>query len=157
MVRLQDSISERLHHHTFSNMLFNMIFDAHHVQFFSCFGPRVGTWLTTRPIFPAFWLFSPVFSTTLRTRLELPHPSIVGILQCMCTHPIDLMSIHLLRCVHGNECTGIYDVIHNTFATIEEMLASTWDDNNYMCFIQSHSTLLIDESTSCLPKMAFAP
>jgi hypothetical protein len=75
----------------------------------------------------------------------------------MCTHPIDLMSIHLLRCVHGNECTGIYDVIHNTFATIEEMLASTWDDNNYMCFIQSHSTLLIDESTSCLPKMAFAP
>jgi hypothetical protein len=61
MVQFQDSISERLHHHTFSNMLFNMISEAHHVRVFSCSEPRVGTWLTTWPIFPTFWLSSLVF------------------------------------------------------------------------------------------------
>jgi hypothetical protein len=37
-----------------------------------------------------------------------------------------------------------------------EMLVSTWDKNNYMHFFQPHSTPLINESTLCLPKMAFA-
>ncbi len=31
MVRLQDSIFERLHHHTFYNMFSNTIFEARHV------------------------------------------------------------------------------------------------------------------------------
>jgi hypothetical protein len=36
----------------------------------------------------------------------------------VCTHPIDFMGIHLLCCVHGNECTGTHDAICDTFATI---------------------------------------
>jgi hypothetical protein len=36
----------------------------------------------------------------------------------VCTHPIDLMGIHLLRCVHSNKCTRIHDVIYDTFAVI---------------------------------------
>jgi hypothetical protein len=28
------------------------------------------------------------------------------------------MGIHLLCCVHGNECTRIHDPIHNTFVAI---------------------------------------
>jgi hypothetical protein len=54
----------------------------------------------------------------LQIWFELSHPSIVGILRCMCTHPIDLMGIHLLHCVHGNERTWTQDAIHNTFAPI---------------------------------------
>jgi hypothetical protein len=43
MVQPQNSISECLHHHTFSSMLFDMIFETHHhVQILSCFGPGVG-------------------------------------------------------------------------------------------------------------------
>jgi hypothetical protein len=36
----------------------------------------------------------------------------------MCTHPIDPMGIHLLRCTHGNERMGTHDVIHDIFVTI---------------------------------------
>jgi hypothetical protein len=46
MVRFQNSILEHLHHYTLSNMLFNRIFEAHHAQILSCFGPRAGAWLT---------------------------------------------------------------------------------------------------------------
>jgi hypothetical protein len=38
-----------------------------------------------------------------------------------------------------------------------EMLVSIWDENNYMRFLQPHSTPLIDKMTLCLLKMAFAP
>jgi hypothetical protein len=64
MVQLQNFILERLHHHTFYNMLSNEISEAHHVQILSCFGLKVGTWLTTRLVFPTFQLSSPFFSTT---------------------------------------------------------------------------------------------
>jgi hypothetical protein len=40
---------------------------------------------------------------------------------------------------------------------LHEMLVSTWDENNYMHFLQPHSTPFINESTLCLPKMTFAP
>jgi hypothetical protein len=28
------------------------------------------------------------------------------------------MGIHFLRCIHGNECIGTHDALHDTFATI---------------------------------------
>jgi hypothetical protein len=67
---------------------------------------------------PTFWLSSLVFSIALRTQLGLLHPSITGILQCLCTHPIDPMGIHLLCYIHGNKCIGTHDVICDTFVTI---------------------------------------
>jgi hypothetical protein len=36
----------------------------------------------------------------------------------VCTHPINPMGIHFLRCVHGNERTRTYDVICDTFVAI---------------------------------------
>jgi hypothetical protein len=51
-------------------------------------------------------------------QLGLPDPSIVGILQCMCTHPINPMVIHLLHCVHDNERTGTHDAICDTFTVV---------------------------------------
>jgi hypothetical protein len=45
-------------------------------------------------------------------------PSIASILQCVCTHPIDSMGIHLLCCAHGNKRIGTHDAICNNFATI---------------------------------------
>ncbi len=48
----------------------------------------------------------------------LPHPSIAGISRCMCTHPIDTMSIYLLHCTHGNKHTRTHDAVCDTFVTI---------------------------------------
>ncbi len=115
-IQLQDSILERLHHHTLSNMLSDGISEAHHAQMLSCFGLGVDVWFIAWPIFVAFWLSSLVFSTTLHTRLRLPHLSTTGIPQCVCPHPIDFMGIHFLYCAH--ECIGAHDVIHDIFAAI---------------------------------------
>jgi hypothetical protein len=38
--------------------------------------------------------------------------------RCVCTHPIDLMNIYLLFCVHGNKHMGTYDAINDTFVII---------------------------------------
>jgi hypothetical protein len=118
MVRFQIFILEHLHHHTLSNMLFDRIFEAHYARIPSCYGPMVGVWFTIWPIFLGFWLVSLVFSIVFWIWLRLPHPSIVGIFQCVCTHPIDLMGIHLLRRAHGNERTWTHDALCDTFATI---------------------------------------
>jgi len=114
MVQLQDSISKRLHHHTFFSMFFNRIFEAHHARIFSSFGLAYN--LSNIPSFlinfPSFF-HSTSYTTWITPSFNYRYLSI-----CVCTHPIDLMGIHLLRCVHGNKCTWTYDVIHNTFTTI---------------------------------------
>jgi len=118
IVQLQDSILERLHHHTLSNIFFDGTSKAHHAQILSCFSVRTSAWLTFQLIFPAFRLFSLIFCITFCTRLGLPCPSIISISQCVCTHPIDPLGIHLLCCVHGNEHIGTHNVIRDTFAAI---------------------------------------
>jgi hypothetical protein len=40
---------------------------------------------------------------------------------------------------------------------LPKMLAFTWDENNYVCFLQPCSIPFVDESTLCSPKIAFAP
>jgi hypothetical protein len=153
MVHFQDSILEHLHHHTFFNMFSNGIFKAHHAQILSWFGPGVSVWFIIQPIFPTFQLSSQVFSTSLRTWLELSHPSIASLLWCVHTHPIDLMGIHLLLCAHGNERTKTHDAIRDTFAAIVQDVSFMWDENNYMHFFQPHSILLVDKLTLCSPNM----
>jgi hypothetical protein len=116
MVQVQDSISERLHHHTFSNMLFNMISKAHHVRIFSCFGPRVDTWFTTRPIFPTFWLSSLVFfhSTSYATWIT---PSL------NCRHP--------LMCVHTSHWP--YEYPPPTLCSWQRMHWNLWCNSWHLC------------------------
>jgi hypothetical protein len=118
MVWLQNSILERLYHHTLSNMLSQRISDTHCVQILSCFNLGAGAWLIIRPTFPTFQLSSPSFFTMFQTWFGLPHPSIVGIFQCMCTHPINATNVHLLHCTHDNERMGTHDAVCNIFATI---------------------------------------
>ncbi len=52
--------------------------------------------------------------------LGLSHPSIINILQCICTHPIDATCVYLLCRAHGNEHMGIHDAICDTFATVAQ-------------------------------------
>jgi hypothetical protein len=133
MVQLQHSILEHLHHHTLFNMFFNKISEAQCARILSCSGLGVGAWFITWLVFLAFWLFSPICSTTLCIRLGLPHPSIVRIPWCVCTHPSDPMAIHFLCYVHGNKCIGTHDVVCNTFVAI------AWDVNFHMGRKQLHA------------------
>jgi hypothetical protein len=121
---------------TLSNMIFDGIFEAHHAQILSCFGPGVGAWFIVRPIFLGWQLVFPIFSTTFWIQLQLPHPSIVSIFQCVCTHPIDPIGIHLLHCVHVNECIKTYDTVCDTFAAI------VYDVGFHMGWEQLHALLL---------------
>ncbi len=77
-------------------------------------------------VFPTFWLSSLVFSIALQTWLGLSHLSIACFLQCVhtnlsivsifwcvCTHPINLIGIHLLHCTHGNPWCNSWCFCHH--------------------------------------------
>jgi len=148
MVHFQNSISKRLHHHTFSNMFFDEIFEAHRACILSRFSFGVGTWLIVWLIFPIFRLFSPIFSIVLWMWFKLSHLSIACFPWYVCTHPIDFIGIHLLHCANGNECIRTHDAM--TFLLpLRGMQDFTWDENNYMHFLQRHSISLVDELTLC--------
>jgi hypothetical protein len=38
----------------------------------------------------------------------------------VCTHPIDPIGIHFLRCAHGIKHIGTHDAIHDTFVAITQ-------------------------------------
>jgi hypothetical protein len=118
MICVQDSISKCLHHHTLFGMLSDRILETHHAWILSCFGFKVGTWFITWSIFSTFQLSSPIFSIVLQMCFKLPHPSITSLSWNVCTHPINLMGIHLLHCTHGNEHTRPHDAIPDTFVAI---------------------------------------
>ncbi len=126
MVQFQDSILKHLHHQKFSSMFFDMISKIHCAQILSCFDSRVNAWFTIWPIFLAFRLSPLIFFITFQMWFGLPHPSIASIFGCVCTHPIDIMGIHFLCCIHGNKCTRSHDVVHNTFVAI------VWNVNFHM-------------------------
>jgi hypothetical protein len=106
MVQLQDSISERLHHHTLCIMLFNGTFKVHHA--------RISIVLAQGQAFSLqFDQFSWPFDylPQFLSQHFVHDLTIVSISRCVCTHPIDPMGIHLLCCVHNNKHKGIHDVI----------------------------------------------
>jgi hypothetical protein len=137
MIWFQNFILQCLHHNTFWSTLSNMIFEAHYAQILSCSNPRASAWLTIQPIFPSIQLTSMVFSIVLWIQPGVPHPSITNILWCVCTHPIDLMGMHVLCCVHGNERITTHGIVHNTFATIAQ------DVGFHVGWKQLHVLLLI--------------
>jgi hypothetical protein len=158
MVQFQDSISEHLHHHTHFNMFFDQKSEAHHVRILSCSGPKASIWLTTQPIYPTFWLFPQIYSMTFCMWFGLSHPSIVGILRCVCTHPINLMGIPpVTSCswqwTHWNPWCNLWHLL----PPVGKMLVFKCEKNNYMCFFQPHSPPLINVLTLCLLKITFAP
>ncbi len=158
VVQLHESISKCLHHHTFFSMFFNGMSEAHSVWILSRFGPKVNVWLTTQQVFPTFQLPSLIFSTTLRTWLGLPHPFIyMHPLMCVNTshqpYGYPLFTLCSWQQTHWNPwCNS-----RHFLPPLPKMLVSMWDKNNYMHFLQSHSSPFVNELTLCLPKMAFAP
>ncbi len=117
-----------------------MISKAHHFRILSCFGLGSSVWLK---VWLIFQLSSLVFSITFWTWFGLPHLSIIGILQCVCTHPIDPMGIHLLSCAQNNEHIKTHDIICDTFPTIAQ------DVGFHMGWKQLHVFPLITFNSFC--------
>jgi hypothetical protein len=117
MVQLQDSISECLHHHTLSNMLFDGTFEAYCAQILSCFSLGASTWLITQLIFSLLIVFPSFlcnisYATWTTPSLNCRHFS-------MCVHASHWpYGYPFLCCVHDNKHTRTHDAIHDTFANI---------------------------------------
>ena len=77
------------------------------------FGMRAGHWLQPTPILPSLRFPTPLFVTTLRLRLDLPHPCLATYAACSCGHPLDPLGTHLLRCACKGERTSSHDFVRN--------------------------------------------
>ncbi|CAM6091882.1 unnamed protein product [Calypogeia fissa] len=59
-----------------------------------------------------------IFTTSIRVRLGLPHPGLLGQPSCVCGHPVDPVGTHILRCSHGSKWTAIHNDIRDVLAAI---------------------------------------
>ncbi len=97
--------------------------------------------------FPNFWLDSPIFFIVLQIWLGLFHPSIASIPWCVCTHPIDLMGIHLLCCAHANRnpwCSSQHLCCHCTKCWLPRAAKIT------TCVSFKHVQLLLSMNWHCV-------
>jgi len=133
--------------HTFSNMLSDMIFEAHCARILSCFRPKVGTWLTTQLIILAFQFFFHIISNLIRNSSSFN-----------CRY--HLVCVHTSHWPYGYSpfafmATNTW-VLMTRFMTpfppLCEMLTSMCNENNYMQFLHPHSILFINELTLCSQK-----
>jgi len=131
-----------------------------------------------RPIVPKFYMFSPrgkrlAYGLTNFPNLLIIFPNFLhNTLYATwitpsfnCRHP--LMCVHTSHQPYGYPPSYVVLMATNALETmmqfmtpllsLHKMMVSTWDKNNYMRFLQPHSTPLVNESTLCLPKMAFTP
>jgi hypothetical protein len=76
---LQKNISKNMHKHSFSNIISKLSIDCHCVRLKSYVGPSLGVWLSSHLIIPSFNMASNIFSSTLHTKLGLPHPTTCGL------------------------------------------------------------------------------
>jgi hypothetical protein len=109
---------ERLHNHSFINILFYLLFDSHQTHLRSCAGPCAGAWLLNHPINLFFRLLLNVFFTVVRTKLGFSHLLVLEVLHYICSQPLDPIGIHLFRCAHGGERTTLHNVVQDTFMIV---------------------------------------
>jgi hypothetical protein len=81
-------------------------------------GSCVGAWLVVHLIILFFHLPSYVLFTTLRIKLGLSHPLVLGVSHYICKQHLNLMEIHFLHYAHGGERMALHDVMRNVFPAI---------------------------------------
>ena len=76
-------------------------------------GAGAGLWLQTTPILPSLRISASLFVTPFCLRLGLPHPCLATYATCSCSHQLDPLGIHLLRCVRGGGRTLSHDSVRD--------------------------------------------
>ncbi len=107
-----------MHDHSFSNIILKLSLNYHWVQLrsYACLGS--GAWFFACLIIPSFKMAFDILSLTLCTRLNLPHPIVHSLSQCLCSQLIDSTRIHLLCYDHWGEHIVVHDVVQDYFASI---------------------------------------
>jgi hypothetical protein len=154
MVWFRNFILECLHHHTFFNMFFDEIFEAHCAWIISCFGPKASFWLIVWPIFPSFRLVN-IFHNALNITWIAPSLNCKYPSRCVHTSHWPYGYPFFMLCPWQQVHKNPWYSLQHLCCHLHRMLTSMWGENKYMCFFQTHSTFLIDELTLCSPKMAF--
>jgi hypothetical protein len=95
-----------------------MFSNLHQICLKSYAGPGGRVWLFACLVMPCFRLPSNVFSSTMLTKLSLPHPLILSLTHYICGELLDPLGINLLRCGHGGERTASHDDVRDAFASI---------------------------------------
>jgi hypothetical protein len=148
---IQENISERLHNHLCINILFYLLFDLHQTHLRSCAGLSANVWLLIRLVIPFFHFPLDDLSTTIRSKLGLSHPLILGVSHCICNQPLDPMGIHFLRCMHGGERMASHDVVWDAFVAIAK--DARFCESRPMSFHPLSYNLCIIELTLCYQSM----
>ncbi len=107
----QENISNKLHDHSFSNIISKMISNSHHAHLKSCVGPRANDDFLFTWSFFLFILALDVFCSMLYTSLGLPHPLTLGLIHYICGQPLNLVGTHFLCCSHGGEWIASHNVV----------------------------------------------
>ncbi len=76
---LQESISESMHKHSFSNIISNFFSDYHHIWQRSYTSPSSNVWFFACLIIPPFKMASNIISSMLCTKLGLSHLTFHGL------------------------------------------------------------------------------
>ncbi len=120
----QENISNKLHDHSFSDIISKMILNSHHAHIeILCAGPRVCAWLFAHLVILSFHLAFNFFYSVLHIRLGVPHPLTLGLIHYICGQTLNLMGTHLLCCSHGGEWIASHNVVQNVFTSI---VKNTW-------------------------------
>ncbi len=115
---LGEHFKDRLHDHSFSNIIFYMTFDSHCACLRSCVGTGMGAWLFACLVIPFFHLASNAFSFALRIRVGLPHPLAIKVTHCICGRPLDHGKTHFFRWSHVGERVASRNMVWNAFVSI---------------------------------------
>ncbi len=101
---------------------------------------------------------SNVFSSTLQTRLGLPHPLVFGLIHCISDHLLDLMGNHYRHCFHGEKNRLHFMRPFKILSLpLQEMWGFMFHMSKFMSFCHHPFSLFIGQLTSCYWLMAFAP
>ncbi len=107
-------------------------------------------------VIPYFRMTFDIFSLTLCIRLGLPHFMACGFFWYICDLPIDLTSIHLFHCAHGENTLPHMMWFGILSFPLLRMLGSMSCVSKLMfswCHISNHYN---NESILCLHQMVFA-
>jgi hypothetical protein len=114
----QEIILDKLHKHSFFITIFDMVFDLHYAHLKSYVGLGVSAWLFVHLVILTFCMASNIFSSTLHTKLGLPHALDLKLTHCICGQPLNLAKTHLICCFLGGEHNTSHNVVWDAFASI---------------------------------------
>lgn len=95
-----------------------MVSDLHYTCLKSYVGLGVSAWLFVQLVILVFCMAFNIFSSTLHTKLGLPHALVPKLTHYICGQLLNLAKTHLLCCFPGGEHNTSHNVVWDVFVSI---------------------------------------